>query len=308
MTSVDYSIQPLSDEALPAALALLDGALRPGHTRDWYQWKHVAAPAGPSWGWVAVAGTSVIGVRLIMRWPLLVDGRGVVAARMVDTATCRAHRGSGVFRTLTLAALESLREAADPPRFVMNTPNAQSRPGYSRMGWTLLPPIPHAYHMIVPRLRGPRVEEDFPLEQWPESDHPGIHTARSGSYMRWRYQLPPRGTYRWMRLRESQAPNGLVYRVRSARGVRLLLVMELLGSACERRMLLTAAARRERALMAMAPAGCGSWASRPPSTPVLVRGGSILAVRELDQRSVLVSDPLEAASWQLSLGDLEDLL
>ena len=310
MKSTDaYSIHPLSEETLPAALALLDVALRPGHTLEWYRWKHLAPPAGPSWAWVAVAGTSVIGVRLVMRWPLLVDGEWGVAARMVDTATSPAHRGSGVFRSLTLTALASLRAAADQPRFVMNTPNAQSRPGYCRMGWTLLPPIPHAYHLVRPRLRGPRVEENFPLEQWPQSHQGyGIQTARSGRYMRWRYQLATLGSYQWLRLRESENPNGLVYRVRRARGARLLLVMELFGSPRERCQLLSAAARREHAFMAIAPAGSNSWACRPPSAPLFVRGSSILAVRALNEVGCLMSDPLEASSWQLSLGDVEDVL
>jgi hypothetical protein len=55
------------------------------------------------------------------------------ALRAVDTATHPDHQGKGIFKKLTLEALEIGRERGD--HFVFNTPNSQSKPGYLKMGW-----------------------------------------------------------------------------------------------------------------------------------------------------------------------------
>ena len=316
MTGAEHFIEELTERSLPAALTLLDEALRPGHTLEWFRWKHMDTPAGASWGWVARAGDDVLGVRLVMRWPISIDGEPSMAARMVDTATRASHRGGGIFRSLTLYALERLAGATDPPRFVMNTPNAKSGPGYVRMGWALLPRIAHAYHLVFPSLGTAGVESCFPLEGWPThfEESPGLSTRRSAAFMRWRYQAAPGGRYRWLRLREAERDNGLIYRIRVVRGLRLLLVMELVGSIRERALLLAAAARRERAILALAPAGAGAWVQSPPSGRIFLRGGSVLAVRDLPPPAPPTagafpcSDPREINCWGLSLGDLEDVL
>lgn len=304
------AIEPLSHALLPECLALLDEALRPGHTPEWFAWKHEAPPAGASWGWVARDEGVVVGVRLVMRWPLRIDGQPALAARMVDTATRESHRGRGVFRRLTMAALDELARATDPPLFIMNTPNHRSRSGYQGMGWELLPPIPHGYHLVFPGVGGARVDT-FSLADWPSPGaSPGLETARTGSYMRWRYQAAPGSSYRWLRLRQAEEPNGLVYRLRRTRGVRVLLVMELLGSPRVRSELLAAAGKRERAILAIAPTGAGAWPDRPARL-LLVRGGSVVAVRRLDGAGCGPTgsgDPFRLWGWRLSMGDLEDVL
>ena len=60
-------------------------------------------------------------------------GSTLHAVRAVDTATHPDHQGRGLFTALTMHALEACR--AEGVAFVFNTPNAQSRPGYLKMGW-----------------------------------------------------------------------------------------------------------------------------------------------------------------------------
>ena len=121
----------------PAVVALLRLAL--GKDDDprydaFLRWKHHENPLGPSYGWVAESASGELaGVRLFLRWRFLVDGDEVDAVRAVDTATHPSFRGKGVFRTLTLAAVDELTAAG--VGFVFNTPNDQSRPGYLKMGW-----------------------------------------------------------------------------------------------------------------------------------------------------------------------------
>lgn len=64
----------------------------------------------------------------------MAKGQKVFSAfRAVDTATHPAHQGKGIFKRLTLKALEIGHQRGD--HFVFNTPNSKSKPGYLKMGW-----------------------------------------------------------------------------------------------------------------------------------------------------------------------------
>jgi Acetyltransferase (GNAT) domain len=98
-----------------------------------FAWKHEHNVFGPSPAWVALDGDHLAGFRTFLRWEFELGGTPIRAARAVDTATDHAYQRRGVFRRLTLLALEELE--VDGPTFVFNTPNDQSRPGYLSMGW-----------------------------------------------------------------------------------------------------------------------------------------------------------------------------
>lgn len=117
--------------------------------RRLFRWKHDENSFGPSPRWVAVDEGRIVGFRTLMRWRFVHHSLGVkTAVRAVDTATAPSHRGRGIFRGLTMAAIEELQ--AEGIDFVFNTPNDQSRPGYLKMGWVELgrPRVG-----VVPRLR-----------------------------------------------------------------------------------------------------------------------------------------------------------
>ena len=140
--------------------------------------------------------------------------RSLGAVRAVDTATHPDLQGRGLFRRLTLLAVDEL--TADGTRFVFNTPNDQSRPGYLKMGWQSLGRAP----VIVAPRRGRSlarlVRARAPAERWSapcEAGRPAIdaladphmaslltvqdvdrrrtHTARTAAYMSWRYTQGP---------------------------------------------------------------------------------------------------------------------
>lgn len=179
---------------------------------DLYRWKHDQNPFGDSPRWVALDGDRVVGFRVFLRWRFRrPDGRTVDAVRAVDTATDPDHQGRGIFRSLTLAALEELRE--EGIGFVFNTPNDKSRPGYLKMGWVELgrPRV-----SVAPRVRSLRriLGARTAAEHWstpcpvglpapgylaavgdhvPGSDtDPGTdawRTDRSPAFLAWRYGL-----------------------------------------------------------------------------------------------------------------------
>ncbi len=102
-------------------------------TEEVWMYKHVENPFGRSLVLVAVENDNIIGVRAFMRWQWQLGEQVFSTFRAVDTATHPEHQGKGVFRKLTLNALEVAKEQGDD--FIFNTPNTQSLPGYLKMGW-----------------------------------------------------------------------------------------------------------------------------------------------------------------------------
>src|SRR4051812_22573049 len=136
-------IRPAAPEDLPAVLELLRAAM---HRSDddrfdaLFRWKHLDNAFGPSPAWVACDGTRLAAVRYLMRWEFERGDRRLRAVRAVDTATHPDYQGKGLFTRLTRGALADLQsEGVD---FVFNTPNDQSRPGYLKMGWSVVGQLP----------------------------------------------------------------------------------------------------------------------------------------------------------------------
>ena len=102
-------------------------------TEEVWRYKHIANPFGESLVLVAEEDDEIIGVRAFMRWQWQKGEQVYSAFRAVDTATHPNHQGKGIFKKLTLRALEIGKERGD--HFVFNTPNVQSKPGYLKMGW-----------------------------------------------------------------------------------------------------------------------------------------------------------------------------
>ncbi len=224
-----------SDE--PEVLSLLTTTMAGGPTgsrsHEFFAWKHRDSPFGPSPGLVATADGDIVGVRLFLRWELRHGDRTLRAVRAVDTATHPDHQRRGIFKTLTLTLLEQL-EQEDGVDLVFNTPNADSSPGYLRMGWQEVGQLPVLISPVRPLrfLRGARaasaanasgsasavapVASSAPVGDSPLPDagevlrsHEdveglldrrgtpvGLHTPVTADYLRWRYAEAPGLDYR----------------------------------------------------------------------------------------------------------------
>ena len=212
--SSEIEIREANSDDRPAVLALLTRTLGwhddPRH-EALFAWKHEQNPFGPSPMWVACDGGRVVALRVFMRWQFRRGSETLRAVRAVDTATDPAYQGKGLFTALTLHGLEALR--ADGVDFVFNTPNAQSLPGYLKMGWQVVGKVPAAF-----RLRGPRslvttakarvpaelwslpLDVGVPFSDWlahsetgdaaPDHDPLVIVTDRSDAFLAWRYGTP----------------------------------------------------------------------------------------------------------------------
>lgn len=157
----ELSIRPVRADDHEPIRTLMGAALGGGPTGEntaaFFEWKHQENPFGQSPGLVAHADGRLVGVRLFLRWELRAGDRTFHAVRAVDTATDPEFQGRGIFRRLTLGLLQQLDEGGDLD-LVFNTPNANSRPGYLKMGWQDVGSIPVKLSPVRPLalLRGVR--------------------------------------------------------------------------------------------------------------------------------------------------------
>ncbi len=321
----DIAVRRATDDDREAVLGLLADSL--GWDRDasfaaYFDWKHGQNPFGRSPAWVALDDGEVVGFRTFLRWRFEhPDGRVRSAVRAVDTATAPAYQGRGIFRALTTTAIAELeQESVD---FVFNTPNANSRPGYLRMGWSTVGRLP-----LVARVAGIRSalrmrDSRVPAQRWPVATDLGseasdllsdarvadllesggaarrLRTHRTHDYLRWRYGHAPLG-YRAIALDDDPALALAVFRLRRRgraveAGVSDVLVRA--GDSVAERRLLALVARRSGADYVIR-LGAPSLRARYFPLPGL---GPILTWRPLADASA----PPEVRDLDLSLGDVE---
>ena len=259
----------------------------------------------------------MVGFRTFMRWEFLnTDNQKVTAVRAVDTATLPTARGRGVFANLTLCAVDEL--ISEGIGLVFNTPNAQSRPGYLKMGWSVsrrlpLSIRPRSVHTL-PTLSKARV----PAERWSTPTTVGVdagsafadrklcsallthapargwRTNRTPEYLAWRFGLKPLH-YRLMLASSSAAEGGLVFRLRKRGPALEAAIAEQFVP--DRRTGTRLIKRMLRETNADYAAGLGSGTAdgmlRVPTQ------GPLLTTRPL------VIQPPPASDWSFTLGDIE---
>ena len=137
------SIRPLTRADSEPALALMRQALGSSllpRTLEFWNWKHFLNPFGHSPGLVAEANGNMVGLRVFLRWRWHSGNEAYEALRAVDTATHPDWRRRGIFRELTSQLVEIARD--DKVSIIFNTPNAASRAGYLKMGWSSVGRVP----------------------------------------------------------------------------------------------------------------------------------------------------------------------
>jgi predicted N-acetyltransferase YhbS len=286
-----------------------------------FAWKHVENAFGPSPAWVACDGDRVAGFRTLMRWEFETASGRFRAVRAVDTATDPEYQGRGIFRTLTLQAVDELR--ADGVDFVFNTPNDQSRPGYLRMGWQEVGRLPTLVRPTrwrrVTRIARARV----PAERWSTpttagedaaavlSDTPAVaallaaraapgaavRTVITPGYLRWRFGTPLLG-YRAVVAAGGPERGLALFRLRARGPSQEAALVAVLTRAGDRR----TAGALVRAVARAAPAdyvlALGAGLLAPGGMVRLPRTGPLLTWRP-------VATDAPPSGWDVTLGDIE---
>jgi len=283
-------------------------------TEALWDWKHQSNPFGESLILVAESEGRIVGVRALMRWELKTPtGSTLKCLRPVDTATHPDFARRGVFKELTMSAIEIARsEGVD---LVFNTPNSKSRPGYLKMGWTDVGPIgvlvrPRLGRALKPNGSGPpTIAEAAPQLDPLEGVAPvaidreprGLRTPREPKYVSWRFTQHPTARYGWL---SDGKGSGLVARV----GVRMmrteLVISDLIG-------VTEASVVRRAAAQAMTRYLAGWFSRRTPERRAAILGGMIPVpgLRTLNLVALPISeldfDVFDLDSWDLSTSDLE---
>jgi glycosyltransferase involved in cell wall biosynthesis/GNAT superfamily N-acetyltransferase len=301
----------------PAVLELCRAALGWGDDprfEQLFRWKHDLNAFGPSYAWVATEGRRIVGLRMLMRWQFVRNGRVVHAVRAVDTATHPDFQGRGLFTAMTLAALD--RCGADGVGFVFNTPNDKSRPGYLKMGWQVVGRLPAAVRPASPAAAVRMLRARVPAGHWsvgeptgrsveawldtvgtlppaPQVGPEALVTHLTPEFVRWRYGLEPLG----YRLLDAGDGTALAVRRRSRGPATELVMSGLLG--------IHTGAADEVASAALRPSGA-NHALRIGARNIrdgfvsLPGGGPVMTWRALGSKAM---PPLP--NWHLTMGDVE---
>jgi len=204
-------IKEAEERDIPEILRVLKASLgetSSKKTEEIWRYKHLDNPFGKSLVLLAIEDGTIIGVRAFMRWQWKKNNESYFCFRAVDTATHPSHQGKGVFKKLTLEAIE--RAKSDKNHFIFNTPNQQSLPGYLKMKWEIVDNIkvniyPTFYQSwfsyFSPKLKDEISfrEEDLhelcELSNEQKSLMGEFYTPKNIDYLNWRYQKNPMQSY-----------------------------------------------------------------------------------------------------------------
>jgi hypothetical protein len=292
---------------------------------EFFRWKHMDGPLGPSKLLVAEADDVVVGFLAYMPWRFLASGQVLSTMRGVDLAVHRSYRQLGVSM--------AIRAEANPPSsvaFIWSTPNEQSHAGQLKSGRRDVRNLPRfvrpcrrvvgdatrracaraakaAEYLHVEAHTAGEVLRDGERASWllaqPLKPSGHLATFKNLYYLQWRYAQFEE--YRAITVEASASGRGMaIFRRRRHGSCWVSHVCELFVEQNDPRTM----RRLFRGVREAAPADFIScnFSSRLHAARygfVQRRGGTFLTIYPLQQN--LTPDPTRRSSWMLSLGDLE---
>jgi hypothetical protein len=266
-----------------------------------FDWWFDGNPAG-SMRSVAVRDGEVVGAAGHSIYRLVVDGRQRLGQFSVHAATTPSARGLGIFRSLELRHEEQGRDWGSI--CVLGFVSAPTRPIFlGPLGWTRIDrrrvwarPLPLGRRGSTRPVE--RFEERHETVATAAAPRMRNHVLRDSRYLNWRYTESPRG----YRMLDADLGGFAVVGFTRRRGVKIGLVMELVGEDEEVTLLLSgalAAARGSAALLAVP--------SPVLTRALLLRRGFVPTRYRLDLMGKGLSEPLDSRSeaWTVSLGDTD---
>lgn len=126
-------------EVLQAAFGRWPHGIEDVDAIEFFRWKMLECPFGPSASVVAVHEGQVVGFLGQLRWQFRLQGQPVLSTRGVDLGVEPGHRRLGVSTALTRWAMENHHTQV---ALAWNNPNGQSRPGLMRTARRKLVVVP----------------------------------------------------------------------------------------------------------------------------------------------------------------------
>lgn len=194
---VDFRLAEDSDT--PAIVHLLKTSLGESllpKSEAFWRWKHEQNPFGRSPVLLACQESEVLGVRAFLQWQWCSGQETYRALRAVDTAVHPRAQGKGLFTRLTRYLLAECQQQGYD--LVFNTPNANSLPGYLKMGWVRAGRMPLTVRPLFrwPGKKWVLASAQGALDQfqgWGGVVHEGsaLVTPASRDFFHWRYVAVP---------------------------------------------------------------------------------------------------------------------
>ena len=309
-------IRKAESQDLPGILKVLKkslGETSSQKTEAVWNYKHVNNPFGKSLVLVACIDGQIVGVRAFMNWQWKFGEETYSAFRAVDTATDPDHQGKGIFKRLTLKALEIGQK--EGVNFVFNTPNDQSKPGYLKMGWkevekirlTLLPCNPINFFkksQFEPSISQNCSESEFSslLEEYHSSlaIHQKLFTPKDENFLNWRYEQNALQSYRVVKSNNLY----LAAYLKDRGKFKELRISEMIYSLPEGE---SEARKVISQLSTESAANFVAYANDDFSKTFSISGhfGPVLTLKDLNLNNDQSSSFLNLSNWSYSLGDLE---
>jgi len=177
-------------------------------SETFFRWKHLENPFGNSKVLLARDGSRLVGLRTFMHWKWVNSKKEIYAVRAVDTATHNDYQGKGIFRKLTMQAVEESKN--EGVQMIFNTPNPISKKGYLKMGWQEAGKMPLFFSpgSFLPRFFSDSLSTDILSEfdifsklsvfniNWSlSSASSNYHTPLDFKFIKWRYAACPVAKY-----------------------------------------------------------------------------------------------------------------
>lgn len=306
-------IREATQNDIPQILEVLKASLgetSSKKTEEVWRYKHIQNPFGKSLVLIAEEAGMIIGVRAFMRWKWQKGDKIFSAFRAVDTATHPEHQGKGIFKKLTLKALEIGKERGD--HLVFNTPNDQSKPGYLKMGWkevgklrtTLLPTNPIYWNN---RKEFEAIHyDDQPIwcdliKEWDRKLAAGGHvfTPKNSTFLSWRYLNNPLQQYKV----EMDKKMFLAGYIKERSNIKELRISELiLSSEANRKVVKKKIREWAKESGAHFISISSSFHTGLFITGIIGNFGPVLTFKPLNSNN---REFLNLDAWEYSLGDLE---
>ena len=308
-------IRNSNQDDIPNIVSLLKLSLGEGIIKksleSWY-FKHIDNPFGESYVSLAYKNDILIGVRAFMKWPWQIGDQIWNSYRAVDTATHPDYQGKGVFKKLTLKALDDVK-SMEGDTFVFNTPNQYSRPGYLKMGWkvvdkielAVIPTILYAipfFFKIKPNNTISFVQLDLlcELHNQKMSNKNVIFTPKSAAYLKWRYEENPLQDY----IVSSNDNFYIAFYIKKHKFFNELRVVETISSNQNNHL-----KQIRRVILSFAFEN-NCWVITTANKSLFWfrlygKFGPKLTIRTLTQDSLFINTVFTIKKWRYSIGDLE---
>ncbi len=282
-------------------------------TESIWRYKHLENPFGESYVILAIEDSEIVGIRAFMQWRWQFGLQIWTAYRAVDTATHPHYQGKGIFKKLTLNALDEVAKKGEC--FVFNTPNNQSRPGYLKMGWKIVDSLQltivtvplYIFHYILSRkvsfenkVTPQRLDAICELHNSILSQKNCIFTPKSASYLKWRFENNPMQEY----LIVSNENFYIALYIKKHRFFKELRVVEIICSNPKfdygsiRNTIIAYAFKNNCWLITVADKNVFGFG-------LFGKFGPKLTFKPLTQENLFINKALFISNWKYSLGDLE---